>query len=284
VIVVDSYSTDKTKEIALASHAGFYENKYSNHSSQWNWTLQNTEVSTDWILALDADFIVTENLKEKIELFLANEEKGYNGFYVIHEYKFWGSRIRHGGIKKYWLRGIRKGHGMADESDLVDFRFNIEGRLKNIDGIVIEDNEKDNDLSFWVRKQDLFSLRLAVEEELRRKKLLHWGGRKSILGTTDEKFKVFRDVWMKVPLFIRPILYFMYRYFIALGFLDGVGGFLYHFQQGLWLRMIVDMKIYELRQYKLSDEALIGLSQNMLRQKTGSLRELLNAEKRNDFV
>jgi len=282
IIVVDSFSTDRTKEIASQFGTLFYENKYLNHSYQWNWTFSHAEIKTDWILALDADYVVTDDLKKKIDLFLAGDHLPFNGFYVHHRYKFWGSYINYGGIKKKWLIGIRNGHGTSDESGLVDHRFNVTGKIGNIDGVLISDNETDNDLSYWMRKQDLYSLRLAVEEELRRKNLIGWSGRKSILGNTDEKFKVYRDTWMKFPLFIRPILYFIYRYFLTLGFLDGLGGFLYHFQQGLWLRMVVDMKIYELRKYKLTNDELISLSKRMLQTKTGSLRELL-ADKPSPF-
>ena len=276
VIVVDSFSADRTIQVASEFGATTYEHFYENHCSQWNWALENTNVETDWILALDADFKVTKDLKDRIDHFLAHEQSSYNGFYVIHRYVFWGSHIRFGGVKKFWLMGLRKGYGKGDESDMVDFRFNVEGQTKKIKGKVISENANDNDLSFWMRKQDKFSLRMAVEEELRRRNLLHWGGKKTLMGNTDEKFKVYRDAWMKLPLFIRPVLYFIYRYFIALGFLDGIGGFLYHFQQGMWFRMIVDMKIYELRRMKLTNPQLLQLSKEMLKSKTGSIRDLVN--------
>lgn len=279
IIVVDSYSTDNTKEVAKEFGALVLENKYLNHSSQWNWTLNNIPNDIEWILALDADFIVTDKLKKELDKFLEIEEQKYNGFYVIHEYVFWGSHIRYGGIKKYWLRGIRRGYGEADKSDLVDFRFNIEGKVKNIHAKVIEDNEKDDDFSFWVRKQDLFSFRLAVEEEIRRRGLLKWEGQKGLFGNSDMRIKSLRDIWLRFPLFIRPFIYFFYRYFLTLGFLDGIGGFIYHFQQGLWLRMVVDMKIYEIRQANLSDKKLLDLSNYMLNYKSGSLSEILKIQK-----
>ena len=275
IVVVDSFSTDKTVQIAEEFGAEVLQNKYLNHSSQWNWALKNVPVQTDWILAVDADFIVTDELKLKVDSFLSGDEKEYNGFYVIHEYVFWGSHIRFGGVKKYWLRGIRKGYGKADSSDLVDFRFNIEGDIKNIRAKMIEQNEKDDDFSFWVRKQDLFSFRLAVEEEVRRRGLLEWEGEKGIFGNSDMRIKSLRDIWLRFPLFVRPFIYFIYRYFFALGFLDGIGGFIYHFQQGLWLRMVVDMKILEIRRMQLTDSQLKTLSERMLEHKSGSLTELM---------
>ena len=277
VIIVDSFSSDKTLDIASKFGVEVIQHAYENHCAQWNWVLDNVEIHTEWIFALDADFVITQDLWHRIELFLATEEVDYNGFYVIHRYVFWGQPIRFGGIKRYWLVGLRKGCGRGDESDMVDFRFNVTGKTRRIPGKFVSSNVNDSDISFWMRKQDKFSLRLAVEEEMRNRNLLNWSGKKSLMGNTDEKFKVYRDAWMRLPLFIRPILFFIYRYFIALGFLDGIGGFLYHFQQGLWFRMIVDMKIYEIRNNKLSDEKLIAVSKAMLTSKSGSLREILKS-------
>lgn len=282
IFLVDSFSTDATVQVALEYGAQVMVNKYENHASQWNWALANLPLSTDWILALDADFIVSPALRKEIDRFLSEDEKKYNGFYVKHEYVFWGSRIRFGGIKKYWLRGIRQGYASADSSDLVDFRFNVNGHTKQLRAKVIEDNDKDSDLTFWLQKQDIFSVRLAVEEELRRRNLLQWEGKNSLFGNTDEKFKKLRDIWLRMPLFIRPWFYFIYRYFFSLGFLDGKGGFIYHFQQGLWLRMVIDMKILEIRRNHLSDSDLVNLAKTMLQYKSGSLRFLLKSAKPDD--
>ena len=211
IILIDSFSTDNTVKIAREMDAKILFNEYTNHSSQWNWALTNANIETDWILALDSDFIITEKLMKELELFLSKDDGEYNGFFIKREYKFWNSNIRFGGMKKYWLRGLRKGFGKADTSDLVDFRFNVEGKIKYLNGKIIEDNEKDNDLAFWINKQDIFALRLAIEEELRLRNLLIWEGNKSIFGNTEEKIKSLRDIWLKLPLFIRPFILFIYR-------------------------------------------------------------------------
>ena len=54
-------------------------------------------------------------------------------------------------------------------------------------------------------------------------------------------------IYLKFPLFVRPFLYFMYRYFFRLGFLDGKEGLIFHFLQGFWYRFLVDAKYYEYR-------------------------------------
>ncbi|HEY4492638.1 MAG TPA: glycosyltransferase family 2 protein, partial [Acidobacteriota bacterium] len=54
-------------------------------------------------------------------------------------------------------------------------------------------------------------------------------------------------IWHRLPLYLRPFLYFFYRYFIRLGFLDGKEGFIFHFLQGCWFRLMVDIKLDELK-------------------------------------
>ena len=83
-----------------------------------------------------------------------------------------------------------------------------------------------------------------------------------------------RDQWLKLPLFVRPFIYFVYRYIIRLGFLDGLGGFLFHFLQGFWLRLIVDWKLGRLEICKLNNADLICFHNPMLMTKTGSVIEV----------
>src|SRR6187431_1814283 len=73
IYVVDSYSQDKTVQVAQEYGASVMVNKYENHASQWNWALANLPSETDWILALDADFIVTPELRNEIDKFLAGD-------------------------------------------------------------------------------------------------------------------------------------------------------------------------------------------------------------------
>src|SRR5688572_2838781 len=94
VIIIDSFSTDSTREIASEFGVEIIKHGYENHCAQWNWVLDNVQIQTEWIFVLDADFVVTKDLWDRIERFLATEERNYNGFYVIHRYVFWGQPIR----------------------------------------------------------------------------------------------------------------------------------------------------------------------------------------------
>jgi glycosyltransferase involved in cell wall biosynthesis len=273
-IVVDSGSADRTLDICEQYGATSIYHQYSNHANQWQWALENLAIETPWVLALDADFVVTPELVARIESQLSYVSDDVAGIYVKHLYRFGGGLIRFGGTKRYWLRIVRRGRVRPDAGDLVDFRFVVEGKVIRWHEPIIEYNRKDDDISVWTAKQDKFALRLAVEEELRRRGLHGWSGDASLLGTTDERFAWLRDRWLRLPLFIRPVIYFLYRYVLAGGFLDGRAGFLYHVLQGFWLRLLVDWKTLELRQLKLDNSSLAAYAVNMLGTPSGSVESV----------
>jgi len=275
VIVLDSGSTDRTLEICAAHRVEVATHPYESHSAQWAWALENLPIRTPWVLALDADFVVDADLRRQIEHELAHVPGDVDGIYVRHRYVFGGGPIRFGGTKQHWLRLIRRGHARPDASDLVDFRFNVDRRTLCWRGSVTEYNRHDDDISTWLRKQDKFSLRLAVEEELRARGLLRWQGKPRLAGHPDQRFMWLRDVWGRLPLFIRPVIYFAYRYILALGFADGRAGFLYHVLQGFWMRLVVDWKRWQLRSANLCDPDLERVRDAMFATRDGSVVSVL---------
>jgi glycosyltransferase involved in cell wall biosynthesis len=275
IFVVDSGSDDATVEICRGYTDRIHVHPYANHASQWQWALANLPLATEWVLALDADFTVTPELAARIASDIAAMPPNVAGIYVRHLYVFGGGVIRFGGTKQYWLRLIRRGRAQPDASDLVDFRFVVDGDVARWREAVVEYNRHDDDISVWLRKQDKFALRLAVEEEMRRAGSHHWQLQPRAFGGTDERFAWLRDRWLSMPLFLRPALYFVYRYVLAGGFLDGRGGFLYHALQGFWLRLLVDWKIDQIRRLKLTPSDLETLGRVMLETRSGSVDELV---------
>jgi glycosyltransferase involved in cell wall biosynthesis len=274
IFVVDSGSTDSTVDIAQTFGAVIVTHPYENHAAQWEWAIDNLPIETPWILALDADFTLSSDLCERIQRDLDGMSDDVGGIYVRHLYRFGGGLIRFGGTKQYWLRIVRRGRARPDRGDLVDFRFVVQGRTLRWKEPVIEYNRNDDDISVWLQKQDKFALRLAVEEELRRSGKHRWSGTPNPLGNVDQRFAWLRDRWLDMPMFLRPALYFVYRYILAGGFLDGRAGFLYHFLQGMWLRTMVDVKIVEIRGLGLDGEELGRFARLMLTTRTGSVGEV----------
>ncbi len=84
-------------------------------------------------------------------------------------------------------------------------------------------------------------------------------------GQAKLKRFIKEKLYNRLPIFVRPTFYFIYRYFFRLGFLDGKEGFAYHFMQGLWYRCLVDLKVFEaekvIRSAKTKQEVIARLSE-----------------------
>lgn len=247
IFVVDSGSTDDTGEIARKYGVHFVHHPFETHAKQWNWAFQNLPLGGEWVLALDADQCLTDELRREIQSALGNSPKDVDGYYIKRRQIFQGRWIRYGGYyPKYLLKLARRGKVYCDENELLDFRFYVPRKTAKLISDLIEDNQKDNDLSVWKAKHARFAELQAREEFLRRRNGTVWRIRPSPWGTPDQRTLWLKSLWYRMPLFIRPFFYFFYRYFLRLGFLDGKEGLIFHFFQGFWYRMLVDIKLDEL--------------------------------------
>lgn len=247
IVVLDSGSTDRTLAICSAFGATTTFHPYVDHRSQMKWGITGLPWKHEWLLLLDADNVVTTQLKDEMDALLKSDDPGINGYYNPHEHYFRNRRVR--GLKANWLRLIRRGSVRADESELVDFRLIVEGRTGSLKGAIVENNQKELDIDFWIDKHQKFARRIAVEEVLRREHLLEWSRdlQPRLGGSPDERMIWFKNRWYRMPLYVRPFLFFFYRYIFRLGFLDGWNGFVYHFLQAFWFRLLVDIHIGGLR-------------------------------------
>jgi glycosyltransferase involved in cell wall biosynthesis len=246
IFVLDSGSTDHTLDICHKYTHLVNFHPYVDHVSQWDWVLKNLPLTSEWIMPLDADHVITEKLKQQIIEVMSNPDPLVDGYYSRHQYYFWGATMR--GFKEYSLRLFRRCKTRIDHSELVDFRFVVDGKTKLLSGATLEINKKETSIDFWVDKHQKFSSRMAVEEVLRISGGLDWSMRPRLLGNPDERMIWLKNVWYRFPLYMRPFIFFFYRYILRLGFLDGTTGFIYHFLHAFWFRLMVDIKINELRQ------------------------------------
>lgn len=247
--IFDSGSTDNTLKAAEKYGAEIKYHKFENHPKQWNAALESFEITTPWIIGLDADQIVTKELYNKLEKF-RNEDlpSNINGIYFNRKNYFKGKWIKYGGyFPKYMLKMFRVGFGGSDLQENMDHRFIVTGdTFIWKDGYLIEENLKENKINFWISKHNRYS-DLIAQEELERKNATRIQSVKAkLLGSPDERIAYLKRMWWRMPLFLRPFIYFFYRYFIKLGFLDGKTGFIFHFLQAFWFRLLVDIKIDEL--------------------------------------
>ncbi len=246
IIILDSYSDDRTLEIASKYTKRIYKNEFITHAKQWKWSLDNIKIKNEWVLGLDADQTISDKLKNDLaSSFSEDSINNYEGIYVRRKQVFLGKWIKYGGYyPKYLLKLFKKDKVVIDESELLDHHFTINGKTLTIESDIIENNLKENNLSFWFKKHINYAEKLAIESINRGKDTKR---EKVINNNPDQRTARLKNVYSHLPLFIRPFIYFTWRYLFQLGFLDGTRGFIFHFFQSLCFRFIVDAKIYELR-------------------------------------
>jgi glycosyltransferase involved in cell wall biosynthesis len=252
--VVDSGSSDRTAAIAEELGATVEAHPFESHARQWAWALEHLPIPTEWVLALDADQRVTPELREAITRAVAApgpDEPGPAGYFVPRRQIFRGQWIRHGGYyPKYLLKLFRRGAVSVDLRDLVDHHFTVRGATGRLAGDLIEDNRNEDDLDAWLAKHIRYAARQARDEFERPRQASRGFAADVLRGSPDDRVRWLKNLWARLPLYVRPFLYFGYRYVLRLGFLDGREGFIFHVLQGFWYRLLVDVKLDELRRGK----------------------------------
>jgi glycosyltransferase involved in cell wall biosynthesis len=248
VFILDSGSTDKTIEIGEQYGASFLQNKFENHPRQWDFALRNFPVETPWIIGLDADQVVTPELKTRLLNFKDEHHTGINGIYFNRKNFFKGRWIKHGGYYPFYLlKMFRFGVGYSDISENMDHRFIVPGKLEVWkDGVILEENLKENNIRFWIDKHNRYSDLVAHEEVERMMQLRSQTIQPHFWGSPDERTAWRKQLWWRLPRYVRPMIYFTQRIIFQLGILDGRTGIIFHFLQGFWFRLIVDIKIDEI--------------------------------------
>jgi glycosyltransferase involved in cell wall biosynthesis len=254
VFVLDSESTDRTVEIARR-YAEVHTLEYD-HSRiiPWifQWGLDNLPLRNDWVLILEADQAATPALREEIAALLARPDVREDGFYIRRRQIFRGKPLRFGGYgSKVLLKLFRRSRSELDPVEQ-DTRVYVRGPVGRLRAPLEEWNVKEDAIQFYLQKHLRYAEAFAREELERRRRNLPWKTKPRLFGTPDERVLWLKDRYYRMPLFVRPALYFFYRYFILLGILDGGNGFVFHFLQAFWFRLIVDIRLKELLKEEVS--------------------------------
>lgn len=255
IFVVDSGSTDGTRAIAAAAGAIVVDHAFTGHNAQWRWALAELPIRNAWVLGLDADQRLTLELADELaELFSGAGPGGdIDGFYVARRNIFRGRWIRWGGYyPKYLLKLFRRSALRFEDDRRLDHHFRVAGRTAKLAHDIIEENHKEEDIDFWIRKHLRYADLLAHEELERAAGRGSRHVRPVVFGTPDERAEWLKHTWHKLPRFVRPAGYFFWRYFIRLGFLDGRQGFVFHFLHAFWFRLVADLKLEEIRRHERS--------------------------------
>jgi len=248
IIIVDSYSNDKTEKIAREYTKKFYENKFINQAKQFIWAIDHCEIKNEWILRIDADERWTKEGFEELAKIMQDDE--VNGIYVKMKIYFMGRFIKHGAFyPNYFLRVYKKSKG-AMEDRWMDEHIHVEGKVVHSNIDVIESNyDRQENIALWTDKHNGYSTREAVEFLIAKHNIHKIDTVANFFGNKTERKRWMKEnIYFKTPLFVRPYMYFVYRYVFKFGFLDGKEGFIFHTLHAFWYRFLVDTKVYQIEQ------------------------------------
>lgn len=236
VFVVDSGSEDATTELARALGAHVVHHAWeSHHARQVNWALDNLPFQTEWVFRMDADEFVTPELARELNERLGSLPPEVSGVVLRRRLYAFGKHLRWGGQSGIRLLRIwRNGKARCEERWMDEHMLLETGHSVMFRHDFADDNLKP--LSWWTTKHAGYAVRAAADT------LLAQGQR----GQPARRAGwLQRLVYGGVPRFVRPTLYFGYRYFVLLGFLDGIPGLLWHVLQGFWFRFLVDSILFD---------------------------------------
>ncbi|HWO30686.1 MAG TPA: glycosyltransferase family 2 protein, partial [Candidatus Acidoferrum sp.] len=218
VWVVDSYSTDRTMQIARESGADVVQHVFEGYAQQKNWALENVPFRGEWVLILDADERVPPELAAEISGVVAADGNGYDGFYLNRKLIFYGKWIRHCGWYPSWnLRLFRRGRGRYEQREVHEHLL-LDGKAGYCQNDLIHEDLRD--MSFWIAKHNRYSSQEARELDRVRRGVSTAGLQASFFkGSLERKRFIKERIWPHLP--GRTFLSFLYWYFFRLGFLDG---------------------------------------------------------------
>jgi glycosyltransferase involved in cell wall biosynthesis len=248
IFIVDSFSTDNTTQIAESLGAKIVQHEFINYSSQFNWALENLPLQTEWVMRMDADEYLEPSLQKELKDTLADLPADVTGIYLKRKVFYASKWIRYGGFYPHILMRIwRNGSGQCEQR-WMDEHLVLKPGAKTITAKndIVDDNHKG--MTFWIAKHNQYASREAVD--MLNQKYGLFPVDNQLLDQDDPQAKLKRKIksrfYSKLPKDLRAFLYFLYRYVLRFGFLDGPRGFEWHFMQAFWYRLLVDIKITEL--------------------------------------
>ena len=241
IFVVDSFSKDSTASVAASFGAQLVTHGFEHYGAQRNWAIDNLPISRPWQLHLDADEVMDDALVQSI-LDLPDDPP-HSGYFVPRYVRFLGRVMRHGAMSPTWhLRLFQNGAGRFEDRKYDQHFLLLSGSSGQLRGTMIDDIAMS--LSEWTARhnrwadgeiEELFAAQSANRLQ------------PALFGTPAQRKRFLRERYNRMPLFVRPFLFFGYRYLLRLGFLDGKEGFIYWTLQTFWFRFLIDAKIWERR-------------------------------------
>lgn len=242
IVVIDSFSDDRTVEIARELGAEVIQNHFINHAKQFKFGLEKACINTQWVFRIDADERLTHQSASEIEnICRRNKKTDVNGIIVRFEVNFLGKKLKHGGIYPFRkLLIFKNGYADIEDRNMDEHIYLTEGRAVELKNDSLHYDYKD--LTYWIDKHNRYSSKEVKDYFEGPDK----GNDSKHLNSNAKIKRIIKyKLYYKLPLGIRAITYFIYRYIFKGGYLDGKEGLIFAVLQAFWYRFLVDAKIYE---------------------------------------
>jgi glycosyltransferase involved in cell wall biosynthesis len=254
VYLLDSQSTDDTVRVAQSYGARVVQFHYrGGWPKKRQWAMDTLALAYDWVLLLDADEVLTPELSAEIQR--AIQDPDFDGYYISLEMYFLGRRLRHSGASFWKLSLFRKGRGRYEcrlsdqDKNMADMEVHehviVDGATRRLRQPLVHHNvesldryiQKHNEYSNWEARVWLDGNR--DDEEIQ----------PAFYGTQAQRRRWLRRRLLEMP--GSPMFFFLYKYLVRLGFLDGVPGLIYCTFQGVQF-FHIKAKIYEIRASRMA--------------------------------
>ncbi|MCC5828448.1 MAG: glycosyltransferase family 2 protein [Phycisphaeraceae bacterium] len=249
IFVVDSYSTDGTVELARELGCQVLENAWVNYATQFNHAIDHCPIKTRWVMRLDADEWVNDELGRSLTEKLDALPEDVTGLRIARRMVFLGRWMRRGGVgERMMLRLWRSGRARCEQRWMDEHMIVDGGRVESLPGAIVDENL--NSLTWWTGKHNSYASREAVDALLqeRGQAAAEPAGSDVPLEGQARRIRFYKKhLFNRLPPVVRSGMLFGFRYFAMLGFLDGIPGLYFHFLQSFWYRALVDAKIYEVK-------------------------------------
>lgn len=250
IFIIDSFSTDRTIEIAQEfSNVSVLQNKWENqYAKQFNWGLEHAPITAKWVLRLDADEYLLPELIAEMEEKLPTIDSEITGIIFNRRHIFMDKWMKRGIYPVKLLRLFQNGKGICEERLMDEHIQLLQGYSVEFDNDIVDHNL--NDLSWACHKYVNYAIREAVDLLDIELDLTGAGktDRNKYIGRQAHDKRMKKLKYAKQPLFWRSFAYFCYRYILKGGCWDGSPGFIFNFLTAWWYRMLVDVKVYEIKE------------------------------------
>jgi glycosyltransferase involved in cell wall biosynthesis len=223
IVVVDSLSTDDTRAmLSRYPNVRVYERAFTTHAEQWNFGLEQTGITTDWVLALDADFVLTDDAVS--ELTTLSPPQAVSGYRASFTYCIEGKPLRSAVYPPVTV--LYRRAGARYQQDGHTQRVRVDGLVMPLEARILHDDRKP--LSHWIASQVRY-MRLEADKLA--------SAPSSSLATVDRVRKL---------IVLAPPLVFLRCLFVGGGILDGWPGLFYALQRAA-AELILSLSLIERR-------------------------------------